>query len=60
MITIGVSPRANEVFEPISMRECLHILGSKMLHGIDGIDPKDQPKILITSSSCGSEKYFRF
>ena len=60
MITIGVAPKANEVFEPISMRECMSILGSKMLHGIDGVDPKDQPEILITSASFGSDKYFRF
>ena len=60
MITIGIKPHADERFEKISMRECLSILGSKMLHGIDEIDPKDQPEILITSSSFGSEKYFRF
>ena len=60
MITIGVPPKANEVLSPISMRECIDILCSKMLHGLDGVNPKDQPKILVTSSSYGSEKYFRF
>lgn len=60
MVTLGIPPKTNEAFESISMRECIDILCSKMLHGIDGRDPKTQPKILIKSTSYGSDKFFRF
>ena len=58
MITLGIPPKANEEFSPISMKECIRILSSKMLNGIDG--NVSHPEILIVSSSYGSEKFFRF
>lgn len=58
--TLGRKPCANEHFEKISATEFMRILSSKMLHGIDGADPKDQPILLVTASTPESDCYFRF